>query len=439
MENEDEMDQSDFNDNEPESTRQEKPGQLRRPFSLLLQENGGAGENSFPAFVNRSATPEAVPSKTSLPLVGQVARGIIKVVQVAQRFTGWRRFVWLAAGSVLLALASSALAKWDAENSGTKSSLRAVHNASPGVAWAGGTNGVILRSEDDGYLWQQCAIPPGAENLDFRGVWGWNADHAIAMSSGPGSASRLYETTDGCAHWRSAFANPEPAGFWDAIAFWNQQQGMLLGDPVNGRFRIFKTSDGGRHWSRDESAGLEIDPGGESAFAASNSALVLGPDGMSAYFATGGTGGCRIFRFHPGVRGQPGSWTSAKLPLAHNAESAGIFSLAFRDSKRGVAVGGDYKQPNQIENTTAWTSDGGLTWAGASKPPSGYRSAVAWDRNSQAWIAVGPNGSDVSYDDGKTWRQFDRASWNALSLPWVVGPDGRIAMLNRSALDKSLK
>jgi photosystem II stability/assembly factor-like uncharacterized protein len=124
------------------------------------------------------------------------------------------------------------------------------------------------------------------------------------------------------------------------------------------------------------------------------------------------------------------------LPLSQHAESGGIFSIAFRDSNHGVAVGGDYKQPNQDENTAARTSDGGLTWTPVSNPPSGYRSAVAWDGNSQGWIAVGPNGSDVSYDDGKIWKQFDTASWNALSLPWVVGPDGRIGMLNRSALKR---
>ncbi|MGA8026672.1 MAG: hypothetical protein WB992_05960 [Bryobacteraceae bacterium] len=346
------------------------------------------------------------------------------------------RFVRLTTTPILLAAASSALAQWDAENSGTKSNLRAVHNSGPGVAWAGGTNGVLLRSEDDGFLWQPCVIPPDAGNLDFRGVWGWDANHAIAMSSGPGSASRLYETSDGCAHWHLVFTNPDPAGFWDAIAFWNQQQGMLLGDPVNGRFTIFRTNDGGRNWSRDPGAGLEADPRGEGVFAASNSSLALVPDGMSAYFVTGGPGGPRIFHLRSGVRGQGGTWTSVKLPFPHSSESAGLFSIAFRDSRHGVTVGGDYKQPSRRDNTAAWTSDGGSTWTAASNPPRGYRSAVAWHRNSSAWIAVGPSGSDISYDDGQTWSEFDTTGWNALCLPWVVGPDGRIAMLNESALTR---
>ena len=346
------------------------------------------------------------------------------------------RFVCLAAAAILLALASPALAQWDAEDSGTRSSLRAVHSAGPGVVWASGTKGVVLRSEDDGYVWQQCAIPPDAASLDFRGLWGWDADHAIAMSSGSGADSRLYETTDGCAHWHLLLTNREPAGFWDAIAFWDEQQGMLLGDPVNGRFTILRTNDGGRHWTQDESAGLEADSRGESIFAASNSALALSPDGMSASFVTGGPGGSRMFRFHSGVHGQPARWTSVKLPFSQNTEASGLFSSGFRDSKHGVAVGGDYKQPSKRENTAAWTSDGGLTWSAASEPCAGYRSAVSWDQDFQVWIAVGPNGSDVSYDDGKTWKQFDKAGWNALSLPWVVGPDGRIAMLNQSAIER---
>lgn len=337
--------------------------------------------------------------------------------------------------TILLVFGASALAQWDAEDSGTKSSLRGVHNAGQGVVWASGTNGVVLRSEDDGYLWQQCAIPPDGVKLDFRGVWAWDANHAVAMSSGPGPASRLYETTDGCAHWRLLSTNAESAGFWDAIAFRNQQEGVLLGDPVNGRWVILRTGDGGRHWSRDDSAGLEADPRGEGAFAASNSALALSPDGTSIYFGTGGRGGSRVFQFHAGVS-KSNKWISVQLPLSHGSDAAGIFSIAFRDSKHGVAVGGDYKQPNQREGTAARTSDGGLTWIAASELPAGYRSAAAWDQKLQAWIAVGPNGSDVSYDDGNTWKQFDRRGWNALSLPWAAGAEGKVATLNEPALDR---
>ncbi len=345
-----------------------------------------------------------------------------------------RRFTRFRCAAILLVLATPACAQWDAEDSGTRSGLRGVHNAAPGVAWASGTNGVVLRSEDDGYLWQQCAIPPDASKLDFRAVWAWDANHAIAMSSGPGPASGLYETNDGGAHWRLLFTNPDSAGFWDAIAFWNRQEGVLLGDPVNGRFVVFRTSDGGEHWKRDESPDLAADSRGEGVFAASNSALSLSDDGTSIYFVTGGPGGARMFQFHSGSTRNSAKWTNSKLPLGDGSDGSGAFSIGFRDLRHGVVVGGDYKQADRRDGTAAWTSDAGLTWTAAPEPPAGYRSAVAWDEELHSWVAVGPNGSDISYDDGKTWKKFSNAGWNALSLRWAAGTEGKIATLNESAL-----
>ena len=129
-------------------------------------------------------------------------------------------------------------------------------------------------------------------------------------------------------------------------------------------------------------------------------------------------------------------WESAQVPLTHGPASAGIFSLAFRDDQHGMAVGGDYQKPKDPAGTAAWTSDGGQQWTAAEKPPHGYRSAVAWDADAKAWITVGPNGSDISYDDGKTWSALDNGNWNALSLPWVVGPKGRIAKIDEGRLKK---
>jgi hypothetical protein len=92
-------------------------------------------------------------------------------------------------------------------------------------------------------------------------------------------------------------------------------------------------------------------------------------------------------------------------------------------------VGGDYRKPEEATGSAAYTSDGGAHWNAAAKWPHGFRSAVAWDQMLQAWIVAGTNGSDISYDDGKTWQWLDSGNWNALSLPWAVGPKGRIGKL----------
>jgi hypothetical protein len=114
-------------------------------------------------------------------------------------------------------------------------------------------------------------------------------------------------------------------------------------------------------------------------------------------------------------------------------ESAGVFSIGFRDDIHGVVTGGDYQAPAQAAGTAAWTSDGGATWHAASLFPSGYRSSIAWDNTIQAWITAGPNGSDFSRDDGRTWKHLDSGNWNALGLPWAAGPKGRIASLDTAS------
>ncbi len=70
----------------------------------------------------------------------------------------------------------------------------------------------------------------------------------------------------------------------------------------------------------------------------------------------------------------------------------------------------------------------------AAVPPHGFRSAVAFDMKLGVWIAVGTNGSDFSRDDGKTWQPLEDGNWNALSLPYVVGNQGRIAVLADGAI-----
>jgi photosystem II stability/assembly factor-like uncharacterized protein len=350
---------------------------------------------------------------------------------------------------------------WVMQSSGTKAGLRGIHAVGGGVAWASGTNGTVLRTEDSGYMWQSCAMPPGAEKLDFRGIWAWDAQTAIVMSSGPGNQSRLYKTTDGCSSWKRVFTSPDRDGFFDALLFVDRLHGIVLGDPAHGDsktnpveagyfiFRIRVTHDGGETWIPVVDAemphpGKNLQPlAGEAFFAASNSSIAAYADWLWM-----GTNRGRVLRrkFAPGhfntsvcagaldpislSCGIPWvDWESTQTPLPGAGSSSGIFSLAFRDTQHGLAVGGDYSKPNESAGTAAWTADGGKTWTAAERPPHGYRSAVAWDADAKAWIAVGTNGSDVSYDDGKTWSPLDNGNWNALRLPWVVGPEGRIAKL----------
>lgn len=332
-----------------------------------------------------------------------------------------------AATLIFLSAAVAAHAQWRMLESGSTSSFRGIHAVSDKIAWVSGTGGTVLRTMDGGEHWEKCTVPEGAEKLDFRGAWAWSADDAMVMSSGPGDQSRLYATADGCRTWKLVQTNQEKDGFWDGLVF-QAGNGVLVGDPVRGRFFIATVTPSGQV---NAIAGPCAARGGEAAFAASNSSVfVFGPN--KYILGTGGKGGPRAL-LSPALAKHK-DCVGVPVPVAASNESSGVFSLFFRDAKDGVAVGGDYQKPNESGGTAAFTSDGGRHWTVATTPPHGYRSSVAWDSAHQAWIAAGTNGSDISFDDGRTWRELDDGNWNALSLPFAVGPKGRIGRVDESAL-----
>jgi len=354
---------------------------------------------------------------------------------------------------LLLALTFATIqahAQWDIEESHTTASLRGIYNVGAGVAWASGTNGTVLRTEDGGYLWQTCSIPPGAEKLDFRGVQAFDENTAIVMSSGPGDQSRLYKTTDGCQTWKLVLSNPDKDGFWDALIFTGHQEGFVLGDPVrtccssSNAFAFLETSNGGETWKvlHQDRRSQHIYPAevDDAVFAASNSSLLV----SSTYptFVTGGPHPKLIaarpmfWRVIPAIPAEDAiKGISRFLPLAAG-KTAGGFSIGEAHGKF-VIVGGDYTKPDSTSGTAVYES-AVLDFSEAVSPPHGYRSAVAWDSDQKLWITVGPNGTDISMDDGKNWRPLTPSgydppdadkNWNALSLPFVVGPHGRIGKL----------
>ena len=344
-------------------------------------------------------------------------------------------------------------AQWTLQDAHTTADLRGIDNVGHGVAWASGTDGTILRTEDAGIVWQLCAKPPGGEHLDFRAIQAFDNNTAIVMSSGKGDLSRLYKTTDGCQTWKLLFTNPDPAGFWDALVV-SKDSGLLIGDPVAGRFEIYGSEEPGLDvWHRigeDSSIDkfrfdLSAYPG-EELFAASNSVLRGSPQN-GILFVSGGPLGAKFSL----AAWRDRSYMSFKsaIPLA-KGNTSGAFSFAPAQQSstsfgRLVAVGGNYEDPNQAKETAAWSKDGGQHWTAATTPPHGYRCAVAYDAATKTWITVGPNGTDISTDDGRNWRalkpdpKFNDTPdadqhWNALSLPYAVGPHGRIATLRPSAL-----
>jgi photosystem II stability/assembly factor-like uncharacterized protein len=328
---------------------------------------------------------------------------------------------------VILALcASLAGAQWRQQAVRSEADFRGLCVVSPKVVWVSGTRGTYARTTDAGKTWSVGAVPD-SEKLDFRDVEAFSENTAYLLSAGAGESSRIYKTADGGKTWVLQFKNSDPEAFFDAMAFWDEQNGLALGDPVGGHFQLVATEDGGMSWK--PLSGKHLPPAlpKEGAFAASGTCLITHGKN-DVWFGTGGAKSARVF--HSEDRGR--SWSVSETPILAGVESAGIFSIAFRDRNHGIVVGGDYRKPEGI-GAAAVTSDAGKTWTLLDKPFP-FRSGAAWAKD--RWLAVGTSGSSFSKDNGATWEALDRENYNSVGFTttgegWAVGPKGRIAKFER--------
>ncbi|PYU69224.1 MAG: glycosyl hydrolase [Acidobacteria bacterium] len=319
---------------------------------------------------------------------------------------------------------------WKVQTSGIDTNLRGVSVApassakgvSAWVVWASGSNGVILKSTDEGETWKRLHVT-GGEALDFRGIVAFNATTAYVMSSGEGEKSRIYKTTDGGETWNLQYTDKRKEFFLDSIACLSETRCFALGDPIDGKSLLLNTTEGER-WNPLSNDNMPGALPGEGAFAASNTCLLL--SGEDIFFGTGGPV-ARVFRSPDSGR----TWTVSETPIAHGNASSGIFSIARADEKTIVVVGGDYQDSKRGSGVAAYSRDQSKTWQLAPQQPGGYRSAVAHIDDGR-WVAVGPNGEDVSGDFGVHWKHTDSLNLNAVAIAdiehgWAVGPNGTLA------------
>jgi photosystem II stability/assembly factor-like uncharacterized protein len=335
--------------------------------------------------------------------------------------------------SLLLVVALSTTARaqsWSTLDSGVDSNLRGISAAKiPAteriVIWASGSNGVILRSLDDGVTWSHLSVP-GQPELDFRGIVAFDDKAAYLMSSGAGNKSRIYKTTDGGATWDLQYTDVNNVFFLDSIACSSRTNCFALGDPMNGKFLIVQTTDGQR-WNPLPPQNLPTALDKEGAFAASNSNLLVESENELLIV----TGGLAARALHTADGGK--SWTASPVPVAADNASSGIFAVTIAEDGRLIAVGGDYANPGVALRVAAYSQDHAKTWQSPAKQPAGYRCSVV-PLEAETLVTVGITGSDISYDAGLHWTPFSLLALNALfkldaQHIYAAGPKGTIAQL----------
>lgn len=334
----------------------------------------------------------------------------------------------VAAAFLLAAGAACAEVRIVPQDSGVKVRLRGISAVSSDVAWASGREGTVLRTVDSGKHWRTIKVP-GAGELDFRDVEGFDADTAVVLSIGPGEASRVYRTQDGGKSWKLALQNKDPRAFFDCMAF-DGKKGWMLGDPVEGRFQIYTTEDAGRNWKLSNNGPKAIKD--EAAFAASGTCISR--IGDSLLVATGGAEA--NLHIYDDARG---SWETMRSGLPAGKQSAGVFSISALPMRWGlIAVGGDFEAELVASESMRFlepmeppaSKPGQLRSSGTGKT-LGYRSGVACGSTQPECIAVGPSGVDAW--KGTAWSSISKTGYDAIDLVgdsgWASGNEGRIGRI----------
>lgn len=241
-----------------------------------------------------------------------------------------------------------------------------------------------------------------------------------------GSPALLFKTGDS-GNMDLVYMEEGDGVFYDAITFWNDKEGIAVGDTINGCFSIIITRDAGLTWNKLTCEQLPEGIQGEGAFAASNSNIKT--IGDNTWIATTKR---ILFSANKGI-----TWEAFETPIMHAEETQGIYSIDFWNEHLGIAFGGDYTKPEGKTANKAITSDGGKTWqliADGQNP--NYKSCVQFVPNSSGKeiVALGFTGISYSSDIGKTWSTLSEESFYTIrflndSIAYAAGKN-RIAKLS---------
>ena len=300
------------------------------------------------------------------------------------------------------------------------SSLRAICVVNENTIWVSGSQGQVFLSENGGTDWLSRPVPE-CEQTEFRSLHAWDAKRALVFDISP--LGRAFLTEDGGLSWKQVYASPREGAFFNSVAFADEKQGVAISDPVDDKVFMVRTTDGGLNWHRLENTPLSEE--GEINFAASNTCIEYLPTG-EIFIVTGGSKARMLTSKDHGE-----SWTFVETPVI-SGPSAGLFSVCFSTRKKGVAVGGDFNEPEREGDRAVYTTDGGKAWLHSQKMPAAYRSCVI-SLGDKLSFALGKTGCDYSVNGGKDWTFIDSAGYYAgdavedENLLFLAGADGRVA------------
>ena len=289
-------------------------------------------------------------------------------------------------------------------------SVRAIAPQDPTKVWFAANKGIV--GLIDGKTPKVATIKYGDSILNFRAIAKSGNNVFVLSIENPAVLYKIKSNGTEAESMEEVYTEEGEGVFYDAINFWNENEGIAMGDPINGCLSIIITRDGGNTWNKISCQNLPPVFKGEAAFAASNTNIAV--KGDKAWIATGGK---RARIFYTADKGL--SWEVFNTPIIQGDVMTGIYSVDFYNEELGVIVGGNWEKQDFNEGNKAITRDGGKTWqllSNGSGP--GYRSCVKFipGTSGKGLVAVGSPGISYSSDQGKTWIELSSDGFYTVSF-----------------------
>ncbi|SDS48127.1 Uncharacterized protein SAMN04487764_2315 [Gillisia sp. Hel1_33_143] len=303
-------------------------------------------------------------------------------------------------------------------------SIRAIEIMGNNLAFAA-NNGVYGLYNSQTGQWKTNQQLNDSVAPEFRAVASTSSDFFMLSVGNPGLLYKTGET----GKMELVYKEESDKVFYDSMIFWNEKEGIAMGDPTTECLSVIITRDGGQTWKKINCNAFPKSEEGEAAFAASNSNIAV--QGDHTWILSGGKKS-RIFYSED----KGNSWKVYETPLLQGEATTGGYSLDFYDAANGFIIGGDYTKPDGNEGNKAITKDGGKTWqlVAEGKDP-GYKSSVRYIPNgdSKELVATGFTGISYSKDGGENWTQLSDEGFFTVrflndSTAYAAGK-GRIAKL----------
>jgi len=326
---------------------------------------------------------------------------------------------------------------WAAQNSGVSADILSIKAVDENTVWAGAEQGHYLWTTDGGLNWTSGTVP-GAGTMNFYSIAAIDQNTAYFMGQNlTGGDGRIYKTFDGGANWTLQYRNTSSGVFFNSIAFWDQDHGLAVSDPVNGSFLIVTTTDGGNNWNPVPAANIPAPLPNEFAGITGEGGTSLAVEGSSnAWFGTGyGTAnGSPVRVLRSTDQGQ--HWTAVNTPLSTTGGYRGIPTIAFKDSLTGFAGYINYEgfPDSSTTNTLAKTTDGGQSWTVVSSFLPIYPSTLVYvpNTNKSLLFVTSWQGPGYSEDGGATWKSINSTqlyfpmTFASPTAGWAAGSSGKI-------------